>query len=261
VNLELCTLHLKETHDLEQILSFLLFADGCAASIVSSDPQGIELQSAYATVIPQSGGQITWQIGGEGYDMVLSGQVPTTIMAKLPSNLDAILDGGKQEDIQHWAIHPGGRTILDAVQVPSETKNNNQPISAGKRARMSPAVHCGTCPAATGSRMRLIAAQKGRLNAPHVIARSMAEPVSRSKKAKTWPIPSRAPRHNPKPTFPTAEQRKTLDAEPQNRPRRARRTIGFTTERSVRWFWLPLLVILLTALALGRSENLYHSSD
>jgi alpha-pyrone synthase len=52
VNLELCTLHLKETHDLEQILSFLLFADGCAASIVSSDPQGIQLQSAYSTVIP-----------------------------------------------------------------------------------------------------------------------------------------------------------------------------------------------------------------
>jgi alpha-pyrone synthase len=116
VNLELCTLHLKETHDLEEILSFLLFADGCAASIVSSDPQGIELQSAYSTVIPQSGGQISWQIGGEGYDMVLSGQVPATIMAKLPSNLEAILDGGKQGNIQHWAIHPGGRSILDAVQ-------------------------------------------------------------------------------------------------------------------------------------------------
>jgi hypothetical protein len=57
-----------------------------------------------------------WQIGGEGYDMVLSGQVPATIMAKLPINLEAILDGGKQENIQHWAIHPGGRTILDAVQ-------------------------------------------------------------------------------------------------------------------------------------------------
>ena len=32
VNLELCTLHLKDTADLEQILSFLLFGDGCAAS-------------------------------------------------------------------------------------------------------------------------------------------------------------------------------------------------------------------------------------
>src|SRR5579859_5381354 len=29
VNLELCTLHLRETADMEEILSFLLFADGC----------------------------------------------------------------------------------------------------------------------------------------------------------------------------------------------------------------------------------------
>ena len=48
--------------------------------------------------------------------MVLSEQVPATIMTKLPSNLEAILDGGKQGNIQHWAIHPGGRSILDAVQ-------------------------------------------------------------------------------------------------------------------------------------------------
>ena len=40
VNLELCTLHLKDTTDLEQILSFLLFGDGCAASLVSADPVG-----------------------------------------------------------------------------------------------------------------------------------------------------------------------------------------------------------------------------
>ena len=40
VNLELCTLHLQETSDLESVLSFLIFADGCAASIVSAEPAG-----------------------------------------------------------------------------------------------------------------------------------------------------------------------------------------------------------------------------
>src|ERR1035438_10675467 len=38
LNLELCTLHFQETQDLEHILSFLLFADGCAASLVSARP-------------------------------------------------------------------------------------------------------------------------------------------------------------------------------------------------------------------------------
>ena len=40
VNLELCTLHLQETADLEQVLSFLVFADGCAASLISAEPVG-----------------------------------------------------------------------------------------------------------------------------------------------------------------------------------------------------------------------------
>ena len=40
LNLELCTLHLQETTDLEQVLSFLLFGDGCAACLVSADPVG-----------------------------------------------------------------------------------------------------------------------------------------------------------------------------------------------------------------------------
>ncbi len=38
LNIELCTLHLQETGDLEQMLSFLIFADGCAAALVTARP-------------------------------------------------------------------------------------------------------------------------------------------------------------------------------------------------------------------------------
>ncbi len=116
LNLELCTLHLQETDDLEQMLSFLIFADGCSASLVSARPVGIELQSFYSAVIPQSKDQITWSIGGSGFDMRLSGEVPLTIAAGLPAALPAIFSGGRAEDFSHWAIHPGGRTVLDAVR-------------------------------------------------------------------------------------------------------------------------------------------------
>jgi alpha-pyrone synthase len=116
LNLEMCTIHLQETDDLEQVLSFLIFADGCSASLVSSEPVGIELQSFRSTILPNSADQITWNIGGRGFDMVLMGQVPSTISQGLPSCLDRILGGQRPEDIGHWAIHPGGRTILDAVQ-------------------------------------------------------------------------------------------------------------------------------------------------
>jgi alpha-pyrone synthase len=116
LNLELCTLHLKNTDSLEQMLSFLLFADGCSASIVSAEPEGIELQRFHSAVMPDSGDQITWAIGGSGFDMNLSGKVPGTIASGLPSCLPAMLGGKAVGDFTHWAIHPGGRTILDAVR-------------------------------------------------------------------------------------------------------------------------------------------------
>src|SRR5690606_9501597 len=52
LSLELCTLHLKPSGSLEEMLSMLLFADGCAASMVSARPQGLELSSFSAAVIP-----------------------------------------------------------------------------------------------------------------------------------------------------------------------------------------------------------------
>jgi alpha-pyrone synthase len=116
LNLELCTLHLKQIGTLEEMLSFLIFADGCSASIVSSAPEGLELEGFGSMLMPDSGDQITWQIGGLGFDMTLSGRVPSTIASGLPSRLDAMLGGRSREDIAHWAIHPGGRTVLDAVR-------------------------------------------------------------------------------------------------------------------------------------------------
>ena len=62
VNLELCTLHLKETTDIEQVLSFLLFGDGCAACLVSADPVGIALDSFRAVLVPGTRDLITWNI-------------------------------------------------------------------------------------------------------------------------------------------------------------------------------------------------------
>ncbi|HYS46787.1 MAG TPA: 3-oxoacyl-[acyl-carrier-protein] synthase III C-terminal domain-containing protein, partial [Rhizomicrobium sp.] len=114
VNLELCTLHLHETQDLEEILSFLLFADGCAAALVSADPLGVEMKSFHAALVPETKELIRWNIRQQGFDMVLSGAVPGAIRAALTSARDDILGGAN--DIELWAVHPGGRTVLDAVE-------------------------------------------------------------------------------------------------------------------------------------------------
>jgi predicted naringenin-chalcone synthase len=116
VNLELCTLHLQETQDLEKVLSFLVFADGCAASLVTAEPEGLALDRFHAVLIPESEGLITWRVGDQGFDMHLSGRVPATIGEGLEAATPMILGGVAPEAIDLWAVHPGGRSVLDAVQ-------------------------------------------------------------------------------------------------------------------------------------------------
>jgi predicted naringenin-chalcone synthase len=116
VALELCTLHLQESANLDELLSFLLFADGCAAAIVSAEPSGLEVQAFATTILPDTGDHITWRIGAAGFDMHLSGHVPAAILQNLPRNLPALLPGTGRQDIGVWAVHPGGRTVLDAVE-------------------------------------------------------------------------------------------------------------------------------------------------
>jgi predicted naringenin-chalcone synthase len=121
VNLELCTLHLQETSDLETVLSFLLFGDAAAAALVTADPSGIALEGFRAQNLPGTSEMITWRIGDQGFDMHLSGQVPPTIAAALRTERarndgGGLLQGRSAADIVHWAVHAGGRTVLDAVE-------------------------------------------------------------------------------------------------------------------------------------------------
>jgi len=113
VNLELCSLHFHETQDLTEVISFLLFADGCSAALVGGDPAGFALDNFHAHRIANSSDLITWRIGDLGFDMFLSTQVPNQITRAMRENKCSIV-GCQPVDL--WAIHPGGRSILDAVE-------------------------------------------------------------------------------------------------------------------------------------------------
>jgi predicted naringenin-chalcone synthase len=116
VNLELCSLHLQETNKLEQMLSYLVFGDGCAASVVSADPHGLALDRFHAALVPESRDLITWKVRDQGFEMFLSGRVPAAIARGLEGAARVILDGAPVAEFDLWAVHPGGRSVLDAVE-------------------------------------------------------------------------------------------------------------------------------------------------
>lgn len=116
LSLELCTLHMQETQNLEQLLSFLLFADGCAACLVSAKEKGLAIDSFAAITIPGTSGLITWRIRELGFDMQLSGRVPAEIRRAMSQANGSITRGRDPRSIDLWAVHPGGRSILDSVE-------------------------------------------------------------------------------------------------------------------------------------------------
>jgi predicted naringenin-chalcone synthase len=67
-------------------------------------------------VIPNSDDLITWHIGDQGFVMHLSGQVPGRIRRWLPAHGASLLRDRSVSDVALWAVHAGGRSILDAVQ-------------------------------------------------------------------------------------------------------------------------------------------------
>jgi len=116
MSLELCSLHMQETQDLEQLLAFLVFADGCAAYLVSAQPRGLALDSFLSLSIPATNHLITWRIGEQGFDMQLSGKLPAELRNGVAVAGSQIVRGNNPSSIDLWAVHPGGRTILDAVE-------------------------------------------------------------------------------------------------------------------------------------------------
>jgi predicted naringenin-chalcone synthase len=117
VTVELSTLHLQSDAALESLLAMLQFGDGAAAALVVADAPGLGIDSPFAHNLPHSADLIRWVIGDEGFAMHLSGEVPGRIASALrdPALQAAMTGGIPIAAIDAWAVHAGGRSILDAV--------------------------------------------------------------------------------------------------------------------------------------------------
>ena len=118
VTVELSTLHLQATDAIEPLLAMLQFGDGAAAALVTAEPAGLMLGQPFATTLADSSDLIRWTITDRGFAMHLSGEVPLRIGAALADPaLAATITGGREPAaVDGWAVHAGGRSILDAVE-------------------------------------------------------------------------------------------------------------------------------------------------
>lgn len=110
---ELCTLHFQPKATDDYLLSNALFADGAASAIVSSEPiNGCQrLEEFHSAIIENSTAQMGWDLSEHGFLMSLSTEVPSLIQSQisLPESMLPI------HSSPQWAVHPGGRQILEAV--------------------------------------------------------------------------------------------------------------------------------------------------
>lgn len=123
---ELCTLHLDPGTDVDSILSTSVFADGAAAVVVSAADvpaagqalPSLELVASTTTLTQDGQRDMAWTIGDHGFDMVLTSYVPRVLEAEAGAAVAPLLRAGgvALDDVDAWAVHPGGRAILDKVE-------------------------------------------------------------------------------------------------------------------------------------------------
>ena len=118
---ELCTLHFQQAATTDNITSSLLFGDGSAAILITGDrdrTEGFSLLGFYGEVMPEGKQDMSWELSSTGFAMTLSGYVPSLIEADFEKLVSRALKKHSltRNQITHWAIHPGGRKILESIE-------------------------------------------------------------------------------------------------------------------------------------------------
>jgi predicted naringenin-chalcone synthase len=119
---ELCSMHFQYGWSKELMISNALFADGSAALILTGDRSlagnsHIFYADATSYVVPDTHETMSWRIGDSGFVMSLANNVPEIIKTNLPDFITNWLEQNALtiDEINGWAVHPGGPRILDAV--------------------------------------------------------------------------------------------------------------------------------------------------
>jgi len=121
VCVELCTLHFQPKDNHDNLLSNTIFGDGAAAVIVTpkaSEQKGLTMEGFYSTLLDKGKKLMGWDITPMNFEMILDAKIPEFIGEEVNNIVKKATEkySISVNDIDQWAIHPGGKKIVDTIK-------------------------------------------------------------------------------------------------------------------------------------------------
>jgi alkylresorcinol/alkylpyrone synthase len=103
--------------DLQQMVAHALFSDAAAAVVLEPAAGGLEVVDVVARTDVGTSDHMTWDVTDLGFKMGLDPRVPDVLARHARPVVEDLLrrHGLAVGDVAGWAVHPGGRKIVEVV--------------------------------------------------------------------------------------------------------------------------------------------------
>ncbi|HHT9126091.1 MAG TPA: type III polyketide synthase [Candidatus Brocadiia bacterium] len=118
VSVEICSATFQMADDLSLIISNAIFADGAAASVLWHRPEGLALIASASHYDPKYRNDIRYIYKNGQLHNQLSIFLPELASKTVARVVMELLKprGLQIKDIKHWALHPGGEKVINAIK-------------------------------------------------------------------------------------------------------------------------------------------------
>lgn len=118
ISVEICTATFQMDNDPSLLISNAIFGDGAAAAVLWDRPQGMQLSGYAAKFAPEYREDVRYIYKKGQLHNRLSSQLPKIISSIVPDFINSFISdqGLFPDDINSWALHPGGDKMVAGLQ-------------------------------------------------------------------------------------------------------------------------------------------------
>lgn len=121
VCVELSSLHFQVEQTPDNMLANSLFSDGAGAVVVGAKPRTEEtplwkICNMTSLIVDKTKEKMRWEVGDHGFVLKLSHTVPVLLKRHINSFVQSLLGLQDSYNDYNWAIHPGGKSIIQAIE-------------------------------------------------------------------------------------------------------------------------------------------------